>query len=156
MDQTEFLALCHSTSVLLGCKDADALGNTNIINIDGVRIGLFFDEDMAPDRILCYIDIGLLPVVGREEILERILALNLLTGSKTAGVYGFDQQSDTLIFVQQFLYPELMSGADLADILQGYSTHALSLKQNLLDPSNLLPVPEILANSFNAALSTLA
>jgi hypothetical protein len=156
MDQTEFMALCHACSVELGCKDADALGNTNIIDVDGVRIGLFFDEDMAPDRILCYIDIGKLPIVGREEILERILALNLLTGSKTAGVYGLDQASDTLIFVQQFLYPELMSGTDLAEILQGYSSHAISLKKNLLDPSNLLPVPEILANSFNAGLQALA
>lgn len=156
MDQTEFIALCHSTSIELGCEDADALGKTNIIDVDGVRIGLFFDEDMAPDRIQCYIDIGKLPIVGREEILERILALNLLTGSKTSGVYGLDQQSDTLIFVQQFLYPELMTGEDLADILQDYSTHALSLQQNLLDPSNLLPVPEILANSLNAGLPAMA
>lgn len=156
MDQTEFMALCRSASVELGCKDADALGNTNLIDVDGVRIGLFFDEDMASDRILCYIDIGKLPSVGREEILERILALNLLTGSKTSGVYGLDQQSDTLIFVQQFLYPELMTGSDLAGILQGYSTHALSLRENLLDPSNLLPVPEILANSFDAGLQAMA
>ncbi len=156
MDQTEFMALCHSTSLELECKDPDALGKTNIIDVDGVRIGLFFDEDMAPDRILCYIDIGKLPAFDREQILERILAINLLTGSKTSGVYGLDQQSDTLIFVQQFLYPELMTGEDLAEILQGYSEHALSLKQNLLDPSNLLPVPEILANSFNAAPQAMA
>lgn len=156
MDQTEFMALCHSTSLELECKDPDALGKTNIIDVDGVRIGLFFDEDMAPDRILCYIDIGKLPAFGREEILERILAINLLTGSKTSGVYGLDQQSDTLIFVQQFLYPELMTGEDLADILQGYSTHALSLQENLLDPSNLQPVPEILANSLNTDLQTMA
>lgn len=156
MDQTEFRALCYSTSVELGCKDADALGNTNIIDVEGVRIGLFFDEDMASDRILCYIEIGKLPLVRREEILERILAINLLTGSKTSGVYGLDQQSDTLIFVQQFLYPELMTGEDLAGILQGYSSHALSLQHNLLDPSNLLPVPEILANSLNAGLQAMA
>jgi len=156
MDQTDFRALCYSTSIELRCKDADALGNTNIIDVDNVRIGLFFDEDIAPDRILCYIEIGKLPLVEREEILERILALNLLTGSKTSGVYGLDQQSDTLIFVQQFLYPELMTGEDLAGILQGYSSHALSLQQNLLDPSNLQPVPEILTNSFNAGLQAMA
>lgn len=156
MDQASFLNLCRSTSIALGCADPDALGNAHIIDIDGTRIALFFDEDLAPDRIVCYIDVGKLPASGREAVLERILAINLLSATKTAGIYGLDQNTNSLIFIQHFLYPELMTGEDLADILQGYSAHAASLKQNLLDPSNLRPLPEVLAESLNPGMQSLA
>ncbi len=156
MDQNDFRELCRSASVLLRCEDPDALGNTNLIDVDGVRFGLFFDEELAPDRILCYVDIGKLPVLGREEILQRILSLNLLTATKTSGVYGFEPKSDTLIFIQHFLYPELMSGEDLYRILQGYSDHANGLRQNLLDPENLTPVADMLVRSFDPQSHSVA
>ncbi len=156
MDQTGFPALCRAASIALGCADPDALGNTHIVDVAGTRVALFFDEDLASDRIYCYIDVGRLPASGREAILERILALNLLTATKTAGIYGLDQNTDSLIFVQHFLYPELMTGDDLAEILQGYSAHADSLKHNLLDPSNLRPVPDLLAESLAPGIRSLA
>lgn len=156
MDQNDFKALCRSASLLLHHDDPDTLGNTNVIDIDGVRIGLFFDELLAPDRILCYVDVGKLPTVGREEIMERVLTLNLLTATKTAGVYGFDAATNTLIFVQHFLFPELMTGEDLYRILQGYSDHANSLRQSLLDAGNQMPVPEMLERSFSARSQHIA
>lgn len=156
MDQNDFRQLCRSASLLLHCDDPDALGTTNVIDIDGVRIGLFFDEDLAPDRILCYLDIGKLPLLGREEILERSLALNLLTATKTSGVYGFEPKSDTLIFVQHLLYPELMSGDELYRILQGYADHANSLRKTLLDPDNTDPVPDMLTRSFDTTSRGIA
>ena len=59
-------------------------------------------------------------------------------------------------FVQHFVSAELLSGEVLADILKGYSTHASSLKQNLLDPDNLHPVPNILAESLGDHVQNLA
>ncbi len=94
MNHSQFIELCRSTSSALGCIDIDALGVTNSIDVDGVNMALFFDEDFAPDHILCYIDIGPLPAFRREEILERILAINLLSATKTSGVYGLDQPRD--------------------------------------------------------------
>jgi hypothetical protein len=156
MIHSQFLKLCRSTSAALDCVDIDELGNTNSIDVDGVNIALFFDEDFAPDHILCYIDIGPLPPFRREEILERILAINLLTATKTSGVYGLDQARDSLIFAQHFMSPDLLSGEELAEILKGYSSHANSLKQNLLDPDNLLPIPNILAESLGNHVQNLA
>ena len=156
MDQSDFLNLCRAASIALGCADPDALGRTHTIDLAGTHIGLFFDEDMTPDRIFCYIDVGPLPATGREAVLERILAINLLTATKTAGIYGRDQGTDSLLFVQHFIDPEMMSGDDLAEILRSYSEHAGSLRHNLLDPANLRPIPEILADSLNAGAQTLA
>ena len=156
MNSSLFLKLCHATSAALGCADNDELGNSHTIDIDGVNIALFFEEDFSPDHILCYIDIGPLPVFRREEILERILAINLLTATKTSGVYGLDQTRDSLIFVQHFVAPGLLSGEELAKILTNYSAHAISIKQNLLDPNNLRPLPTILADSLDQHLHHLA
>jgi hypothetical protein len=156
MNHSQFLKLCRRTSVALDCVDVDELGNTNSIDVDGVNMALFFDEDFAPDHILCYIDIGPLPPFRREEILERILAINLLTATKTSGVYGLDKARDSLIFAQHFMSPDLLSGEELAEILKGYSSHANSLKQNLLDPDNLRPIPNILSESLGNHLQNLA
>ena len=156
MDQNDFRTLCRAASVLLQRDDPDALGTTNVIDIEGTRIGLFFDEMLAPDRILCYLDIGQLPVLGREEIMQRVLALNLLTATKTSGVYGVDPQTDTLIFVQHLMFPELMSGEDLYRILLGYSEHAVNLRQTLLDADNLTPVPTLLERSFDVSSRSIA
>jgi len=156
MNSSLFLKLCHATSVALGCADKDALGNSHTINVDGVNMALFFEEHFAPDHILCYIDVGQLPAFRREEILERILAINLLTATKTSGVYGLDQARDSLIFVQHFISPELLSGEKLAKILSSYSVHSISIKQNLLDPNNLHPLPTILADSLDQHLHHLA
>lgn len=156
MNHSQFLELGRNTSAALGCINIDALGITNSIDVDGVSMALFFDEDFAPNHILCYIDIGPLPAFRREEILERILAINLLTANKTSGVYGLDQGRDSLVFVQHFISPELLSGEELADILKGYSTHAKSLKQNLLDPDNLHSVSDILAESLGDHVQNLA
>lgn len=152
MDQAKFKALCRATCVVLDFPDPEVLSETSIIEIDGVRIGLFFDEATAPDKIICYIDIGTLPVVEREEILGRLLSINLLTGTKTAGVYALDLQTDNVIFVQHFMFPDLMSGDELAGILQAYSVHAANLKQSLLNPDNHQPLSDMLARSFDAGM----
>ncbi|CAM8667163.1 T3SC_IA_ShcM-like domain containing protein [Oxalobacteraceae bacterium] len=155
MDQTKFKNLCRATSRALNSKDPEAFAETGMTEIDGVPVGLFFEEAKAPDRILCYIDIGKVSELDREEIFERLLAINLLTGTKTAGVYGFDPESDSVIFVQHFLYPDLMTAEELAKILQAYSVHATNLKGNLLDPDNAQPLTDILERSFNPTLHGL-
>lgn len=156
MDQASFEQLCRDTGVALNHPEPDALASRQQITIDGVDIGLFFDEFDAADRIVCYLDIGKLPDGDREEVLERMLAINLLTGTKTAGVYGLDPQRDHIIFVQHFLYPDMLTGESLADILQAYSRHALSARASLLDASNTTPLPELLARSFESAHARLA
>ncbi len=156
MDQASFEQLCRDTGVALNHPEPDTLAARQQISIDGVDVGLFFDEFDAADRIICYIDIGRLPEENREEILARMLAINLLTGTKTAGVYGLDPQRDHIIFVQHFLYPEMLTGESLADILQGYGRHARYARQTLLDAANTTPLPELLSRSFDPAHATLA
>ena len=47
MNHSQFLKLCRSTSTALGCIDIDSLSITNSIDVDGVNMALFFDEDFV-------------------------------------------------------------------------------------------------------------
>lgn len=148
MDDESFQQLCRETCAALNQPDVDALGINHQITLDGVDIGLFFDLFDAQDRIVCYIDIGEIPDIDREEILERLLAINLLSGTKTSGVYGLDRGRDRIIFVQHFLYPELLSGEILAEILRGYAAHAKNAQKTFLDAFNNLPLSDLLEQSL--------
>ncbi len=155
MDHADFLQLCRDTCTALNYPDPEALASRHQISLDGIDIGLFFDEFDAADRLICYIDIGPLPDIGREELLERLLAINLLTGTKTAGVYGLDPDRDHVLFIQHFLYPDMMSGQTLAGILQGYSQHAKAAQRTFLDAFNNAPLSDLLVRSFESPRSSL-
>ena len=101
MDQEGFSALCRATSLALQVEDTDKLFSTGEIDIDDVAFGIFFEPDIAPDRILCYIDLGIIPSEGQENIFSRPLSLNVISGTKTSGVYGKDKDAEHALFVQR-------------------------------------------------------
>jgi hypothetical protein len=156
MDQEGFEQLCRDTGIALNAPDIDALISQQQITLNGVDIGLFFDEFSAADRIVCYIDIGKLPDAGREDVLARMLAINVLTGTKTSGVYGLDPQRDHIIFVQHFLYPEMLTGTSLATILQEYSEHARNTRKTILEASSTEGLNAPVSRSSETPLSSLA
>ena len=54
--------LCREASVALKLDDPDRLGNEGYMERDGIRVALFFDEEIVSDRIFCYVDLG--PIVS--------------------------------------------------------------------------------------------
>jgi hypothetical protein len=74
MDDELFEQLCRDTCVALNQSDIDALTIKHQIKVDGVNIGLFFDALHTSDRIVCYVEIGDLPDLDREENLRRLWA----------------------------------------------------------------------------------
>lgn len=156
MNLESFQQLYRDTCAALNLPDSDALIANNQITIDGVDISLFFDDLDVNDRIICYVDIGTVPDEDREEILERMLAINLLTGSKVSGVYGLDRQRDCIVFVQHFLYPDFLTGPDLADILQRYAQHATAARQTIMHAMRREPLSELLSDSLESDRVKLA
>lgn len=135
MDQEGFRELCRSTSLALQVDDTEKIFSTGQIDIDDIAFGLFFEPDIAPDRILCYIDLGPIPTEGKEDIFSRLLKLNVISGTKTAGVYGLTEDGENALFIQHFTYPELLSGEQFALILKSYAFHAKTLQTTVLDPA---------------------
>lgn len=153
---SDFQQLCRDTCVALNYTDSDALGSTNQISLDGIDIGIFFDDLEMNDRLVCYVDIGELPEDDREEVLERMLAINLLTGTKVSGVYGLDRQRNCIMFIQHFLYPDMLSGQELAEILTSYAKHAKAARQTLMNSTRTDSLSELLESSLRSGSSALA
>lgn len=135
MDQEGFRELCHATSLALQVHDTEKLFSAGQIDIDDIAFGIFFEPDIAPDRLLCYIDLGPVRADGRQDIFSRLLKLNVISGTKTAGVYGLTEDGENALFIQHFMYPELLSGEQFALILKSYAFHARTLQTTLLDPN---------------------
>lgn len=153
---SDFQQLCRDTCVALNYPDSDALGSTNQISLDGIDIGIFFDDLEMNDRLVCYVDIGELPEDDREEVLERMLAINLLTGTKVSGVYGLDRQRNCIVFIQHFLYPDMLSGQELAEMLTSYAKHAKAARQTLMNSTRTDSLSELLESSLRSDSSALA
>ena len=128
MKEAEFRSLCRNISHALLQPDAEALGEHGRIEIDGVDIALFFDEQVNPDMLFFYVDMGPVAEISRTEIYGQLLTMNLLSGAKTNGVYSLDPASGNAIFVVHFFNPEALDAAQLAEAFQVYATQTNSLR----------------------------
>lgn len=135
MDQEGFRELCRATSLALQVDNTEKLFSSGQIDIDEIAFGIYFEPDIAPDRLLCYIDLGPIPAEGREDIFSRLLKLNVISGAKTAGVYSLTDDAENALFIQHFMYPELLSGEQFALILKSYAFHAKTLQMTVLNPA---------------------
>ena len=128
MTETKFRTLCRTISLSLGQAEPDSLGEHGRIDVDGVDIALFFDEQVNPDMLFCYVDMGPIPELSRTEIYGQLLTMNLLSGAKTNGVYSLDPTSGNALFVVHFMHPETLDAAQLAEAFQVYATQTNSLR----------------------------
>ena len=128
MTETKFRTLCRNISLSLGHAEPDSLGEHGRIDVDGVDIALFFDEQVNPDMLFCYVDMGPVPETLRTEIYGQLLTMNLLSGDKTNGVYSLDPASGNAIFVVHFMNPETLDAAQMAEAFRIYATQTNSLR----------------------------
>ena len=156
MDANGFTSLCRSIIGKISDAEINISEGACELKINGVDISLFFNPLLASDRMHCFVDIGTAPAIGREAIFVQLLSMNLLSSTKTSGVFGFDRESEKLIFVQQIIYPELMDPNELATILSEYSMQANHLRQTLLESENLHPLSSALLQPFQTNASFLA
>ena len=147
MQEAEFNKLCRNICRALRQPDAESSGNHARIEIDGVDIALFFDEQVNPDMLFCYVDMGPVPEASRTAIYEQLLTMNLLSGAKTNGVYSLDPASGNAIFVVHFMNPDALDAAQLAEAFKVYASQTNSLRALLAEEEP----PETDAASAQAA-----
>ena len=156
MDANDFAILCRSIVGKISNAEIKISERACALKINGIDISLFFNPLVASDRMHCFVDIGIVPANGREAIFSHLLSMNLLSATKTSGVYGFDQESEKLIFVQQIIYPDLMDPDELATILAEYSIQANYLRQTLLETEDLHSFSSAFPQPFQKNASFLA
>ena len=156
MDTNGFTILCRSIVRKIPSAEINISEGACELKINEVDISLFFNPLLSSDRMHCFVDIGTVPANGREAIFSQLLSMNLLSSTKTSGVFGFDQESEKLIFVQQIVYPDLMDPEELAIILTEYSVQANQLRQTLLETENFHSLSSALPEPFQTSASFLA
>jgi len=132
MNFQQYKELCRSASLHLGLKDPDMLASQGYMEKDGVRLALFFDDEIVSDRLICYVDLGPIADDLKTKVFERLLTLNLLSGTKTSGVYTIDPSSGNAVFCIHLMNPHTIEGDELAEMLDAYIRRAIELQKTLL------------------------
>jgi hypothetical protein len=133
MTEIEFKNLCRQLSQSLGQTDCEALGESGRIQVDGIDIALFFDEQDSPDMLYCYVDMGPIAEELRLAAWEQLLVMNLLSGAKTNGVYSLDPATGHGLFVVHFMLPEKIDPETLAAAFRIYAQQASAFQASLQD-----------------------
>ncbi len=149
MDHQGFVSVCRDVSLLLELPDPDKLGNEGLLEHEGIRLALFHDPEIIDDRLFCYVDIGPVNEASRQRIFERLLMLNLLSGSKTSGVYAIDPGSGNVIFCVHIMQPDRLGAEQLADMLRAYVERALNLQHTVLQDFDDLPFVDTVREVFH-------
>jgi hypothetical protein len=148
MNHSQFLALCREISAELNLDDLDELGFSNYLEINDIPIAFIFDEHSAPDRIFCYVDLGPIEESQRLDVYDNLLTLNLLSGTKTNGIYTLDPTCGHVLFVVHIVDLDQSDARLLANDLRSYASRAISLQNNLFKGAAAAPIAEIMSQLF--------
>jgi len=148
MNHSQFLALCREISVELNLDDLDELGFSNYLEINDIPIAFIFDEHSAPDRIFCYVDLGPIEESQRLDVYDNLLTLNLLSGTKTNGIYALDPTCGHVLFVVHIVDLDQSDPKLLANDLRSYASRAISLQNNLFKGAAVAPIANIMNELF--------
>ena len=135
MNESRFAHLCHEAGRCLGLADPAPTGATGELLVEGVRIALFFDEALAPDRICCYADTGPLDEDRRCDHLEQLMLRNLFGGSRRDGIHALDPVSGHGVLVLHLHDADRIDGAGLASALRACAQQARDARQCLQFPA---------------------
>ena len=135
MNNTEFQDLCRDTCLALGLDDTNLLRDEGQVQVDGVDIAMLFDESDDADCIFCYVDLGQPPPDLRTQVWEQLLEMNLLHGSRTAGIYALDRESGHAVACMQLRDTHLLDGDFVAEMLRFYAEETRSAREKVENPA---------------------
>ncbi|MDR6860870.1 CesT family type III secretion system chaperone [Variovorax guangxiensis] len=105
MDEFELRSLLAAVAVMLGHTDRYLLADMRHTVIDDVLVNFVHDAQRDPKRLILHFDMGELPEDGPLLALASLMQLNLLSGSKTTGVFALDPQAVRLVYAVHFFEP---------------------------------------------------
>lgn len=134
MTPDQFRELCRGASRLLGFNDPHALFDNQDTRIDGVKLGVFHNDDEDPEGIYCYVDLGAIgSVVNPQALMEEILAINLSLDASLGEVIGMERESRHLVLrVRLNEAHEPFHEGELAEQLRHYAGIANELYARIL------------------------
>jgi hypothetical protein len=127
-----FEKLCHATCLELKLENPHQLRDHGCLHLDGVDIGLFFDENLDPEWVSCYVDLGHIAEEKRQDIYEHLLTMNVVSGTPERGVFAVDPVTRNALLLSRLRPPATEAAAALARTVRQYVDATLTMREGLL------------------------
>jgi hypothetical protein len=132
MTNAEFREMCRAACYELRIDEPDALFDGHDVFIDGVKLGVFHDEDLD-GGIHCYVDMGAVPPPpDSASVLHEVLAINLELDAALGESIGVERDSGHLVLRAHLPIPTNLDERVLVSGLKGYAALVNELYSNVL------------------------
>ena len=129
----EFRKICRDACINLNLPDPDRLGESGHVAVDGIEFGLLVNDEVVPDRMQLFVDIGSVAQCAQSTIYRNLLSLNMTMGAVQDGVFGIDESTGRVVFASRIVMADGLSGMGLARLLRGFARMATGWRQSLLE-----------------------
>jgi len=117
----EYADLCRSTCYALNLSDAEGLVDGKGVSVDGVTLGLFFDET-EPESLHFYAEVGTI-ADGHDKLekIETLMAINLELSSGESAAICLERESNLYLLRARIPCNAEVDGDLLARHLKAYA-----------------------------------
>jgi hypothetical protein len=139
MNEFEFRTLLVAVAIQLGHTDQYLLADMRHTVIDDVPVTFIHDTRREPNRLILHFDLGDVPADEPFVALLSLMHLNLLSGSKTTGVFALDSKASRLIYAVHFFEPHRSPARAVANALREHAQKAkaaLALMSSVITESS--------------------
>lgn len=134
MTEYECRGLLLQLGAALGLADPQRLADRRQAEIEGLNVHLAFDAIQHPDRLVLHVELGEIPPQRLALALERLMRLNLLSGSKTTGVFALAPFGTQALYAVHLFDLQRRTPAAVAAGLRQHLAHALAAQGLMLAP----------------------
>jgi hypothetical protein len=124
MNEFELRSLLADVGTELGHADRYLLADLRHTVVDDVVVDVINDPQFDPNRLILHFDMGELPDYKPLVAMERLLRLNLLSGSKTTGVFALAPSTSQVVYAVHFFEPQRSTPRAVADALREHAQKA--------------------------------
>lgn len=131
MNTTQFESLCGQAAASLSLSEPAALSRGELVHINGVWLSVS-PADRPFDGVNFVMDVGPLPTVNREAVLEALLTQQTLWMGDLCGHFHLNDGGNRLLFASVVPAAGEVTGDDLVASLQGWCEVVRSWRQTQL------------------------
>jgi hypothetical protein len=124
MNEYELRTLLVAVAAQLGHTDHYLIADLRHTVVDDVLVNFIHDAQHDPRRLVLHFDMGELPEHEAFLALLGLMHLNLLSGSKTTGVFALDAAASRLIYAVHFFEPHRSSALAMVSALREHAQKA--------------------------------
>ena len=124
MNEYELRTLLVAVATQLGHTDIYLLADLRYTVIEDMLVNFIHDPQLDPRRLVLHFDMGELPEQEPLLALLGLMHLNLLSGSKTTGVFALDAAASRLIYAVHFFEPHRSPALAIVNALREHAQKA--------------------------------